>query len=250
MKVLIKSLLVLFIILSAKSCILIDVKKGMVHFDQAFIPVYYHTWKGELAEARNAAFNLEYQWQHFQNRYKSILPEDEIWQESFRRTQSWLDDANAALETNMQEFAIAQLDHARYEMMELRRQKGIYYYLDDLYNFQMDLSEVYETGSDDMLCLMEWSEFELLVNNLNENWCNILEKPFDNELFEFTKFETSRMEMMERMIAFQLEDALVALDCGNHFEVAKKVEIVENTFMKMLTDFGKFPNEDAIAFDI
>lgn len=250
MQIFLKLLLSIFIAISLHSCVPVSVEKSMVRFDQAFIPVYFYVWKGDMVSAKEAVFNMISKWQHLNHKAKSLLPEDVDWQEGFRRTDVWLDDALTYIDANHQEYALAELDHARYELMEIRGFKGIPYYLDDLYNFQINVEEVYDVASDDMLCLLEWGEFEIMVKNIDKEWQNIQAKPIDETLFELNKYQIKKMEMLHKMIAHQMEDVMQTLDCGNHLDVAVRVKTVEVTFMKMLCTFGVFPEKEAVALDI
>jgi len=250
MRIFWKVLLAVFFALTFNSCISLSVQKSMVHFDQAFIPVFFHVWKGDMVSAKSAVFNMSTQWQQLYHNAQKNLPEDVDWQEGFRRTDVWLDDAMTFIDGNMQEYALAELDHARYELSEIRGFKGIPYYLDDLYDFQGNTAEVYDVASDDMLCLLEWGEFEKLVKDLDQQWKNIENKPFNNVLFEIDKIEKGRMVLMQKMIGLQMEDVMNALDCGDHFAVAERAKTVEITFMKMLCIFGHFPEMETAALNI
>ncbi|MFT5912767.1 MAG: hypothetical protein ACI9XO_004309, partial [Paraglaciecola sp.] len=199
--------------------------------------------------AKSAVFNLKTNWQQLQYQTKNMLPEDIDWQERLRRTDNWLSDAMVSIDAHQQEYTLAELDHARYELTEIRRLKGVPYYLDDLYDFQENVEAVYDVASDDMLCLLEWEEFEKLVGDLNKEWQNVQQKPFDTDLFEIDKIEKGRIELLQKMIAHQMGNVMSALACDSHFEVAERVKTVEITFMKMLCIFGHFPESETVGVD-
>ena len=222
----------------------------MVHFDQAFIPVFFYVWKGDMVHAKSAVFSLSTKWQTLRHQTQRVLPEDLDWQEGLRRTDRWLSDAIMSIDDNRQEYALAELDHIRYELAEIRRHKGIPYYLDDLYEFHGNTEEVYDVASDDMLCLLEWKEFETLVIKLNQQWQAIQKKPIDTDLFEIKSIQQGRVELMQRMITIQMEKVMDALYCDTHFEVARRVKTVEISFMKMLCDFGRFPDTEITGIDM
>ena len=83
MKASIKHLLLVILFSSIVACQPYDLKKAMVHFDQAFIPVLMAVDQGDIYKAKSAVFYLEFQWQKLNNKYGDLLQSNEDWQEAF-----------------------------------------------------------------------------------------------------------------------------------------------------------------------
>ena len=211
-----------------------------MHFDKAFIPTWYYVGLQNVDEAKSSVFYLSFEWQQLENRYGKHLPGDEDWQETFRRVNDWLDEAFRAIDGNCFELAYNQLDHVRYEMMDLRRRHQIDYYLDYLFDFEDTMNEVLEVANDDMLCLMEWNEFESLVHRMNAQWQRALRQEIDGELFKLDPLKLRHLQSNQQLVTSELQAFDEAMKTGDQCEVILAGESLRPAYMQVLTKFGNF----------
>lgn len=240
MKMFIPSVLVACLVLGSAGCNVRTVKKGMIQFDQAFIPVFYYTYHGDMPRAKEAILFLEFQWQRFRNQYQATLPENEDWQESFRLIDDWLGDAYFTIDFNERDLALVQLEHVRFELMQLRDRNRIDYYIDYLYDFQLAMGLVAETAEDERLCLLEWSEFEELVREANTAWIAVRDHRPDAELFEFDAHQLNRLAECKSAVGTALERFNELVREADRQQVALAARAMEAKTLDLLLPFGHF----------
>lgn len=221
------------------ACEVKDIHKDMVQFDKAYIPVLYHVYQRDAVRAKKAVFGLAFQWQQFDQAYRDMLPKNEDWTETFRLVDGWLHDAFTAIDGNRWDLALVQLDHVRFEWMELRMRHRIPYYLDNIWEFQMAYDRVMEVAKDPNLCMLEWSDFEELVTDLNQLWYPVRhERPvltaWDWDLATFEEFETHR-----QTIGTCLERFNESVACADRENLALDCEDINPALWRMLTLFGE-----------
>lgn len=196
--------LILVLAFSARLVKAQDVQKAMVQFDQAFIPVWFYTHEGKVLKAKASIFPLEFQWQQFRMKYAESV-EAEEWRFTFDRIDDWLADAYYAIDANQLEIAFNQLEFVKYELRQLRRLYGIYYYLDELYDFQDALAVLVEASADPALCRMDWNEFEDMADAVHLQWRGVMSRYFDADLHGFDDKDLAlyqaRQEKLERVLA-------------------------------------------------
>jgi len=234
-----KVLLITIGLLCFGACEIEDIHKDMAQFDKAFIPVLYHVYHQDATKAKKAVFNLAFQWQQFNLAYKDLLPENEDWTETFRLVDGWLHDAFVAIDGNRWDWALVQLDHVRFEWMELRMRHRIPYYLDNIWEFQMAYDLVMEVAKDPNLCMLKWDEFEELVYDLNQLWYPVgHERPvltawnWDQATFE--QFEAHRQTIAECLDRFNESVA-----CADRENLALDCEDINPALWQILALFGE-----------
>jgi hypothetical protein len=239
MKVPLRYIIALALVMSTNSCKIWDLKQDMVHFDRAFIPVWIYVREGDMAKAKAAVFNLEFRWQQLRGKYQNTVEEDN-WQEAFRRVDDWLGDVYYAIDANQPQLALNQLDHVRYDLQQLRRHYHIDYYLDHLFDFHDELTVLIEAANDNMLCLLEWPEFEELSVSALQHWRNLMTHPFDAGLYEFTVeeeslFLTYQKEMEEVLVSFS-----EIVETADREAIASESGNLELTLRDVMRLFGNF----------
>ncbi len=209
----------------------------MVHFDQAFIPVYTYAYEGDIYQAKRAVFFLEFQWQKLRNQYEGYLAEEA---EAMRRIDAWLGDAYYAIDANRMQMATSQLEHVKYEFMMLRETYGLDYYLDRLFDFQADLELLTEAANDEMLCLMEWDEYEFFLEQTRQEWASIQKLPFDAELYEFDAAQLRQLRTQQKNMEDVLKQYTATLGQANRQAIAEASRELQPAFFELLKLFGKF----------
>ena len=212
-----------------------EIRKAMVHFDRAFIPLMIYTYEGDIHQAKRAVFYLEFQWQKLNKQYQSYLPQEA---EALRRVNAWLGDAYYAIDANNTQIAANQLEHVKYEFREMRRQYGVDYYLDGLYDFQDAIGLLTEVAEDELMCLMEWDEYEHLVYQSIKDWQLIRERPLDAALFEFDKKQLRELENKQDAMQMVLDHYAETFSCANRSQLAIASQSLQPAFFEVLKLFG------------
>ncbi len=232
-------LLLIIGFLLVNACQTKDLQKDMIQFDKAYIPLLYHVYHHNAPAAKQAVFSLAFEWQKFNQNYKGHVQGSLDWTETFRMVDGWLQDAFIAVDANQWDLALVQLDHVRFEWMELRMRHRIPYYLDNIWEFQMAYDLVIEVAKDPYLCLLEWQEFEALVTDLNNLWYPAeKEMPavaiwgWDQATFE--KFEADR-----RIIAQCLADFTASVECADRENLALDCEDINPALWRIIAHFGE-----------
>ena len=214
-----------------------EARKAMVHFDRAFVPLMIYTFEGDIHQAKRSVFYVEFQWQKLKKQYQGYLPEEA---ESLARINSWLGDAYYAIDANNLLLAANQLEHVKYEFMELRRKYGVDYYLDGLYEFQDAIALLAEAAEDEMMCLMEWGEYEHLLYQAMDDWQAIRAKKLDAELFEFDEARLRQLVAKQDAMQAVLDQYAETFSCANRKQLAIASQSLQPVFFDVLILFGNF----------
>lgn len=237
MKTFIRTTILLLATLLMTSSAKRDVRPGMVQFDQAFLPALEYTMQANTHDAKKAVFYLEFRWQRLRDRLAHQYPGEK---ETLRRIDSWLGDAYYAIDANRPYTAANQLEHVKYELMVLRSHHGIDYYLDGLYDFQGGLEMLTEAANDELLCLMEWGEFVALGKELRLEWQYIMQKPFDQELYDFDDKAVKRLTYEQRAMAEALYTFAKATKRADRRAVATAAKDLMPHYNEVLRLFGDY----------
>ncbi len=237
MKALFRTLLLLLTALLMTSAEQRDVRPAMVQFDRAFLPTLDHTLQVNTHDAKRAVFYLEFRWRRLRSQLIHQYPEA---QETLRRIDNWLGDAYYAIDANHPYTAANQLEHVKYELMVLRSHHDIDYYLDALYDFQGGLELLTEAAADEMLCLMEWEEFEALSRELRLEWQYIMRKPFDQDLHGFDQKQVSRLKYEQRAMAEAMHAFAKATKRADRAETEEAARVLMPRFKEVLRLFGDY----------
>ncbi len=216
------------------------VLKDMATFDRAFIPVYFFVETNQMELAKKSIFHLNQAWQKFRGRYINIFPEWEEYREAFRMTDAWLSEAYQSIDADNTVAAFVYLDNVRYQMIEWRSLHDLDYLLDDVWDFETSLYLVEEVASDPMLCLLDYCEFEALVEELNLSWKNLDMTYEDVEYFGITFSEyLTNMNQKDR-----LKNSLIefnrAVSTAEGAYVAQKALQMKEAYLNYLSGFGNF----------
>lgn len=214
--------------------------QDMAKFDKAFIPVLYYVRQGEMDNAKKSVFFLNHTWQKVNRKYKNLKPEDDDWQEAFRMTDAWLSDAYFSIDAIQPKEAYIFLDHVRYQMMDLRSQHDIDYYLDNVWEFEASLDLAEEVAIDQMLCLLDYCEFEDIVKDLNEQWKIVKQAKVDAELFnldteDLKVLNNQKEKLREAIIVFNQ-----AVDEMEGENLAMTATFLRQAYLEYLAGFGDF----------
>lgn len=221
------------------SCNQPAIEKDMVHFDEAYVPVLYYVYNSDLDNASDAMYLLDARWQQFNNKYQIIFRDDVDELDRLRYIDDWLNDATDAIFRNDRQIALNQLDHVKYEMMEIRRSHKMAYFLDYLWDFEGALSMLGEATCEDSTLVCSTDEVAFLVDETQYLW-KIVEdakntpfsKYFDSA--DAALYEKYKKEVSENM------KLIVAEKYGSYKNIEASVDRTFVAYMKLLTLFGDF----------
>jgi hypothetical protein len=242
MKKLTRSFLFLLVLLSFLSCADDHLREDMIQFDRAFIPVFYYTSVGDVEAAEIAMYPLRAKWQHYQSIYHRQEREwSEDWKENIRMVGAWLDDANCALQEKDAYRALIQLDHARYELVDLRSRAHVQnYYLDYLWDMEASMYYAIETATDPMIDLLEFNEFQMMSEDVSKAWALVLQKSIDEGLFPFGYEESRQLDERKNKLDLTVNALLKAVNTADRCQFAEAAQAIEPAYLNYLALFGDF----------
>ncbi len=216
-------------------------KKDMLQFDRALIPVFYYTSVGDFSSAQKAMYPLRSNWEHYQSIHHLKDKRLEGWEETIRRIGDWLDEVDCALEEMDAYRAIVQLDHARYELVDLRLRENIDdYFLDYLWDFEASMYTAIDVANDPMIDLLEFNEFTLLTDEVMEAWNIVLRKGFDKDLFELNTEQTGKLNDQKDKLTDAVFLLLKAVETADRCQFADAAIALEPAYLNYLVMFGDF----------
>ncbi len=239
MKSFISPVLILFILFTFTSC-KERLVKDMMQFDQAFIPAFYYVYKNDVDKAQIAMLQLNRQWQTFNTKYTDKVVFSESWQESIRLIDQWLEGSNCALKDGHLEEALFQLDHARYEMADIRWRANIPYYLDYVWDLEGAIDVAVQTATDPMIDLMDWRDFVEISGEVQDAYIQLSLQTIDKQLLHSSTinpplFKKRQLELKEKIDAF-----ITAVDCADGCLFAEAAQQLEPAYLNFLMLFGDF----------
>ncbi len=217
------------------------IKKDMAGFDRAFIPVFYNTTLGDFKAAQNAMYVLRGKWQHYQSDFHPKAGESEDWKETIRMIGAWLEETECALEEGDAYRALIQLDHARYELVDLRLRANIDdYYLDYLWDFEMSMYAVIDVANDQMIDLLEFNEFEVLVKEVQMAWKDLDERDLNKRLFDLHRGKLPEWNFRKERLGHTVKLLLEAVETADRCLFADAALDIEPAYLDYMAMFGNF----------
>jgi len=239
MKSLFQYLVYFALIIVMISCNKPGVEKDMARFDQAYVPTLYFVYKNDLEKAAGSMFLLDSRWQDFQQKYSLVFRNDADEMQRLRYIDGWLCDANDAVLRNDRHNALIQLDHVKYEMMEIRRSLKVEYFLDYLWDFEGALSMLDEAVDDvnNLNCSPE--ELAFMTDEALYFWDIVKEAGSSSASQVFNTINIEHFEKHEENITEFLK-LVDAQKFGPYENFDKSVNQTRDAFMQLLTVFGDF----------
>ena len=216
------------------------VLKDMAAFDRAYISVYYFVETNQMGLAQKSIFHLDQAWQKFAGRYSNVFPECEEYREAFRMTDAWLAEAYLSIDEGNKIAAFVYLDNVRYQMIEWRSLHDLDYVLDGVWDFENSVYLVEEVAVDPMLCLLDYCEFEALVEELNLSWKN-LDMTYDDIAYfgiNYTDYLTN-LNRKDNLKNSLIEFNRAVTTADGHY-VAEKAKLMKAAYLDYLAGFGNF----------
>ncbi len=218
-----------------------DLNMGMVSFDKAFIPAWYYLNIGDQPNAQNAMLVLNGKWNKLENQfYQSPSAEQADWKATVEQIDSWLSQATEAIADKDLERAIYQLDHARYELIDLRWREKMTYYLDNVWDLEASIYQAQSVAADPMLDLLEWNEFACINEQVFQSWARLESLNPDEEHFGFSPQESILYQKYKRDLGLVIHRYLEETECVDICRFAEEVGRLEPAYWNFLRLFGDF----------
>lgn len=235
-----KHLFLLSFMFIVSTCNTDDFKPAMVEFDQAFIPVFYYSYLGDLESAQKAMLVLDSKWNKLSIEFDKHAMSYHNGLESFQMVDAWLEDAHCAIENRDSLRALIQLDHARYEMMDFRWREGMTYYLDKVWELEATIDIVVQTVNDPMLSLLEWPEFHLMCYDVENAFNELKQTPMEKDFFSFTPVD--KRLLMDRFYALEvsIKDFIALTEQPDDCTIVEAAKEMETAYLEYLFLFGDF----------
>lgn len=240
MKPLFKVPLIFAVLFLINACNQDDFKKDMVLFDKAFIPALYYIYLEDLDKAEFAFQNLKSEWNRIQDRYTPTTSKYKHWSDLVIRLERWMEEAECAIKDGEVKHAFVQLDHVRYEWMDLRYRKNMETKIDYIWDFDAALDIAVETAHDPMIELYDWKEFVTMNYEVADAWETLSTIPTLGEDLLLTNEEVQTIKEMELKMEHQIEEYLEVVYEADLEEIRTELIGVRNSYLDYLKVFGDF----------
>lgn len=231
---------IFLIITLVSACDTDKLENVMIEFDRAFIPVFYYTYNEDLAEASKAMFVLERKWELFNYKIEKHSLTGHNWEESFVMISAWLEEANCAIKNQDADLALIQLDHARYELMDLRWREGMTYYLDKVWDLEATIDIVAQVSSSDMLELIDWKAFRLMTFDVEDAWNDVSNSSWEKQNFKFNSSEKKEEFNRKLALGFAIKNFTIAVDYADSCDIVTAAKQMEKSYLEYISVFGDF----------
>lgn len=216
----------------------------MAEFDKAFIPVLYYTQQGDLMHAKQSLSVLNEKWDALYIQFDRQAPKADHWRTSFKKVSSWLDEAAQALNDGDVRRAFVQLDHARYEMVDLRAKENIDYYLDKIWDLETAIDNVVEVSNDTMLDLLTYNEFLPMTQQIQASWQEVLIDTWEPAYFDFSELEIREEADRKFTLGLRVLDFKQDVQTADRCKIETAVKKLELAYLNYLYLFGDFDNPE------
>jgi len=234
-------LFALLLLFTFGSCNDNEVKQQMVDFDRAFIPAFYYTYIGDMQKAETAMYPVNAKWQKFKQHYNKHSYGNTEWDETIHMVNNWLEFANSTIREKDADQALIFLDHARYELSEIRWKEGITnYYLDDIWELESSIDVIIQTSNDPMIDLLEWNQFKELCTDLEVTWQRIVKQQIDADLFQLNPNQVIDFNYRKRILNNQIDELMTAVESADRCQFAEAALNLEPAYLNLVIPLGNF----------
>ncbi|MEL6867092.1 MAG: hypothetical protein AAFP19_21895 [Bacteroidota bacterium] len=225
------------LLLLNSACHSSDLRDEMVRFDRTYVPVLYYVHLGDVDRAERAALVMDSYWKKLRKNYDQQNRELD-WGGRWALVDGWIAGSKQALEEKDLFLAYNQLDHIRYELMVLRSQQAIPYYLDYLWDFEASMDMAVETALDPMLCLMEYKEFQALTQDLKTAWQEVVDFPLDHRIYLLDAQVRMELAYSRKEMTGLINTFVDAVEEGDHLEAACLARELPPAYLDVLAPHG------------
>lgn len=177
--------------------------------ERQLLVVWVALEKDDPATARTAVTAANRKWNDVRTTFASqLLSRQEM--EMLELTDVWLLGLRNAVNSDELHRASRPIHQLQQLMMGLRPQYGVDHPLDLLYAFHAQWDWITEISNDQMLCLLEWGEYELAFREARDLWTRYQSTPYTlsgnilpGRLTHSTDTEFAALHLTEMLDAFE-----------------------------------------------
>lgn len=233
--------LLFFLLVSLWSCNKQPIEQASVTFDRAFIPVFYYTYTHDQQQAERAMLLLDQRWKKLCKQFDQYSGNAQNWRESLIKIDAWLQQSREAIGCQNLPLALVQLDHARYEWIDLRWRKSVDYYLDALWELEATIDLLVQSSSTKSRNVSEREAFLLMVYDMEGAWKQLRDQSWNAIYFNINKNEAiARKQNLYQAI----EEFIACAQYADYHEIHIKARAMECTYLNYLALFGDFESTE------
>lgn len=233
-------LIILSFSLSCSEEIENDLYDDMVMFDRALIPVLYYIHNGEVSSAKEATFFLAHNWQSLKRKYESLYNNHSNWIYNVDQLDILLSRTYLAIDQCDLNSAYEYLDLVRSHMNDIRKINNIRYYFDDIWEFESQLASVLEVAEDEMLCLLEYCEFESLTSDMFYAWESLKYAQLEQEVLGLDYTRAAVYRYHKQALDEVLHEFSLVIDEADGKMISMSVPYLRIAYLDYLYCFGDF----------
>ncbi|WP_020570878.1 hypothetical protein [Neolewinella persica] len=209
------------------------------------------TWialeRGDSTIASSYHQSAQAKWGKLRQKFRlALLTEAE--KRSVSLVNLWTNNLNIAFTNNQPQNALVNIQHLQNQLKTLRPRYGIVHPADHLYEFIYSWDQVGETCADQMMCLLEWKEFEALYEQADSQWRSFQKtRPLHHDLvFPGIGNNSTSAEHSALALTQALENFGQLLDEADHTILLAPSEAVKSAFLDYVAVIVAYPGAEPL----
>lgn len=206
------------------------------------------TWvaleRNDLRVAQEYNRATQQSWAASHEQYKDV-PLTKEQQRSITSIHKWMDNLDFSIRYGQVERAITSIQLIQHEIRSARPRSGQPHPADLLYSFYLDWQEVSEVSHDQMMCLLEWNEFEGLYELADKQWRSYQRSQgllAADQVFPGLGTNSLQAEQGAVALSQSLDEFAEVLRQGNHTLTQGPCETVNRRFFDYLAVILEYPS--------
>jgi hypothetical protein len=207
------------------------------------------TWialeRGDSVTAGSYHETAQVKWGKLRQKFRLALLTDAE-KRSVGMVNLWINNLDLAFTQNQPKNALVNILHLQNQLKTLRPRYGIVHPADQLYEFNYSWNQIRETCEDQMMCLLEWKEFEAIYEQADGQWKSYQRtRPLHNDLVfpglgnNSTSAEHSALALTQALDGFGQE-----LEKANHTILTAPAQAVKSAFLDYMAVIVGYPGAE------
>lgn len=205
------------------------------------------TWvaleRNDFAVAKSFNQSTQQSWAASREQYKDV-PLTASQQRSVTLIHKWMDNLDFCVRYGQRDNALISIQLIQHEIRTVRPRSGQPHPADLLYSFYLDWQEVREVSHDQMMCLLDWNEFEGLYELADKEWHtyqNAQGQHSDGLTFPGLGSNSLQAEQGAVALSKSLDEFAESLREGNHTLTRAPGDKVHRLFIDYLAVILEYP---------
>ena len=222
-----------------------DLVKGMVYFEQVYVPVLALTSVEKVGAARKAMASLDPVWKSFKDKYYSKSKGDSQWKADFDKVEHYIEMSKKIISrgSNIKD-AHEELEHVRVVFMNLRVRHNIEYFIDHLTRYHEPMEEIVLAVKGKTESTLSEKDLSIIQSTLPEAkklWHVTSNAKFDASLYDFSNKKTIMFHELVEKEKIALQNLEKALKGSDKNKIIQAGLAIKPNFAKLFKSFGHFP---------